>query len=202
VVTIGCANLRMKQGRGDDYISVSLTSSNSGGHKGWFYLRNDPEFVLLSYTGNSIAESRRSWVDGPPRRSRRKSSRTTGRAGASLRSQSHHSGSDRAISRPRCRATPEAAASPLRDDGRPGPLGGDRDRSVAPVVSRGPALRGAGNREVDLLMAAVEAAPQHGDRKSCELFIFSMHLICFCRDVDLLGACLPRLTFTPSCRRS
>jgi hypothetical protein len=55
----------MKQGRGDDYISVTLTSSNSGWHQGWFYLRNDPEFTLLAYTGNSIAESRRSWSDGP-----------------------------------------------------------------------------------------------------------------------------------------
>jgi hypothetical protein len=27
---IGCANLRTKQGRGDDYILVTLTSSNSG----------------------------------------------------------------------------------------------------------------------------------------------------------------------------
>jgi hypothetical protein len=31
---IGCANLRMKQGRGDDYIPVALTSSNSGWHRG------------------------------------------------------------------------------------------------------------------------------------------------------------------------
>jgi hypothetical protein len=46
--TIGCTNLRMKQGRGNDYIPVTLTSSNSGWHKGWFYLRNDPEFTLLS----------------------------------------------------------------------------------------------------------------------------------------------------------
>jgi hypothetical protein len=61
--TIGCANLQMKQGRGDDYISVSLTSSNSGWHKGWFYLRNDPEFALPSFTGNSIRESQRSWAD-------------------------------------------------------------------------------------------------------------------------------------------
>jgi hypothetical protein len=29
-VTIGCANLRMKQGQGDDYIPSSLTSSNNG----------------------------------------------------------------------------------------------------------------------------------------------------------------------------
>jgi hypothetical protein len=55
--TIGCANLRTKQGRGDDYIPVMLTSLNSGWHKGWFYLRNDPEFALLSYTGCSIAKS-------------------------------------------------------------------------------------------------------------------------------------------------
>jgi hypothetical protein len=55
--TIGCANLRMKQGQGDDYIPVSLTSSNSSWHNGWFYLRNDPEFALPAYTENSIVES-------------------------------------------------------------------------------------------------------------------------------------------------
>jgi hypothetical protein len=65
VATIGWANLRMKQGRGDDYISSSLTSSNSGWHKGWFYLRNDPEFALPAFTGNSIGQSRRNWSDGP-----------------------------------------------------------------------------------------------------------------------------------------
>jgi hypothetical protein len=53
--TIGCANLRMKQGCGDDYILAPLTSSNSGWHKEWFYLRNDPEHALLSYTDRSIA---------------------------------------------------------------------------------------------------------------------------------------------------
>jgi hypothetical protein len=63
--TIGCANLRMKQGRGDDYISLSLTSSNSGWHKGWFYLRNDPEFALPAFIGNSISQSRWNWLDGP-----------------------------------------------------------------------------------------------------------------------------------------
>jgi hypothetical protein len=63
--TIGCANLRMKQGRGDDYISSSLTSLNSGWHKGWFYLRNDTEFALLAFIGNSISQSRWNWLDGP-----------------------------------------------------------------------------------------------------------------------------------------
>jgi hypothetical protein len=66
----------------------------------------------------------------------------------------------------------EAAASPLRDDGRPGPLGGDRDHAVAPVAARGPAPPGAGDRGVDLLMTAVAAAPdapRRGDGKNCEL---------------------------------
>jgi hypothetical protein len=66
--TIGCANLRMKQGRRDNYIPVMLTSLNSGWHKGWFYLRNNPEFALPSYTGNSIMESWRSWADGPTKK--------------------------------------------------------------------------------------------------------------------------------------
>jgi hypothetical protein len=70
--TIGCANLRTKQGCGDDYIPVALTSSNSGWHKGWLYLRNDPEFALLSYTGCSIAKSQRNWADGPAKKKQEK----------------------------------------------------------------------------------------------------------------------------------
>jgi hypothetical protein len=38
----------------------------------WFYLWNDPEFALPSYTGNSIAESRRSWADGPTKKEQEK----------------------------------------------------------------------------------------------------------------------------------
>jgi hypothetical protein len=55
----------MKQGRSDDYIPVLLTSSNSGWHRGWFYLRNDPEHALPTYTGCSIAKSQRNWSDAP-----------------------------------------------------------------------------------------------------------------------------------------
>jgi hypothetical protein len=54
---IGCANLWMKQGRDDDCIPVTLTSSNSGWHNGWFYLQNDPEHALSPYTGCSVAKS-------------------------------------------------------------------------------------------------------------------------------------------------
>jgi hypothetical protein len=76
-VTIGCANLRMKQGRGGDYIPTPLTSSNSGWHKGWFYLRNDPEHALPAYTSCSIAKSQRNWADAPPRQSKRSCSSPT-----------------------------------------------------------------------------------------------------------------------------
>jgi hypothetical protein len=62
---IGCANLRMKQGRCNEYILTPLTSSNSGWHREWFYLRNDPEHALPVYTGCSIAKSQRNWTDGP-----------------------------------------------------------------------------------------------------------------------------------------
>jgi hypothetical protein len=65
VATIGCANLRMKQGRGDDYIPAPLISSNSGWHKGWFYLRNNSKHALPAYTGCSIAKLQRNWADGP-----------------------------------------------------------------------------------------------------------------------------------------
>jgi hypothetical protein len=64
--TIGCANLQMKQGQGDSYIPSSLTSSNSGWHKGWFYQRNNPEFALPVFTVNSIGQSWSNWTHGPP----------------------------------------------------------------------------------------------------------------------------------------
>jgi hypothetical protein len=40
----------MKQGRGESYIPSSLTSSNNDWQKGWFNLRNDPEFALPAFT--------------------------------------------------------------------------------------------------------------------------------------------------------
>jgi hypothetical protein len=70
--TIGCANLRMKQDHGDDYIPVPLTSSNSGWHKGWFYLWNNSEHALSAYTGCSIAKSQRNWADGPVKKEKEK----------------------------------------------------------------------------------------------------------------------------------
>jgi hypothetical protein len=51
---------------------VTLTSSSSGWHKGWFYLRKDPKFALPSYTGSSIAKSQRNWADGPAKKEQEK----------------------------------------------------------------------------------------------------------------------------------
>jgi hypothetical protein len=70
--TIGCANLLMKQGCSNDYISTPLNSSNSGWHRAWFYLRNDPEHALPSYTRCSIAKSQRNWADGPAKKEQEK----------------------------------------------------------------------------------------------------------------------------------
>jgi hypothetical protein len=97
------------------------------------------------------------------------------------------------------------AASPLRDDGRPGPLDRDRDRSDPPVAARGPASCGAGDREVDLLVAAgaaVPDAPPRGDREICESLSSRCILLVtfFCREVDLLRDLLLWLTLLPSCR--
>jgi hypothetical protein len=51
---------------------VRLTSSNSGWNKGWFYLRNDPEHALPSYTECSIVKSQRNWADGPAKKEQEK----------------------------------------------------------------------------------------------------------------------------------
>jgi hypothetical protein len=76
--TICCANLRTKQGCDDDYIPALLTSLNNGWHKGWFYLRNDPEHALLSYTGFPSRSRRGTGMMAPLRRSRRRCSSFTG----------------------------------------------------------------------------------------------------------------------------
>jgi hypothetical protein len=138
---IDCANLLMKQGRGDNYIPSSLTSSNSDWHKGWFYLRNDPEFTLPVFIGNSIAQGLRSWIDGPPE------------GGAGEVAQGPLGGADpppRGWGQPGNLHWPapcpgshpasEAATVLLRDDNRQGPLDRDCNRARILVAERDPAL--------------------------------------------------------------
>jgi hypothetical protein len=76
--TIDCANLRMKKGWDDNYILVSLTSSNNGWQKGWFYLRYDPEFALRRTPEIPLASRGGTIQTAPRRRSKRRSSRITG----------------------------------------------------------------------------------------------------------------------------
>jgi hypothetical protein len=160
-VMIGCANLRMKQDRGDDYTPFSLTSSNSGWHKGWFYLRNDPEFALLTYTGNSITQGLRCWTDVPSKAEQAKLLKDHWAVLTRLR----QAAVDRhqPVSRPGGGTASKTAAAPLRDDGRQGPLGRDLDPARAPITGGDPAPRGTSNREVNLLVATSAAssnAPQ------------------------------------------
>ena len=65
LVTIGCAALRAKQGSSSSYILSSLTSSNSGWHSEWFYLKNDPESPLPEYDGKWIDWAPEKWSYGP-----------------------------------------------------------------------------------------------------------------------------------------
>jgi hypothetical protein len=50
---------------------VTLTSSNRGWHKGWFYLRNDAEFALPSHW-ELHRGVQRSWADGPTKKEQEK----------------------------------------------------------------------------------------------------------------------------------
>jgi hypothetical protein len=164
----------MKQGRGDDYIPVFVTSSNSGWHKGRLYLWNNLEFAFPR-TPRTPSRSREETSGRPGEDGVGEDHQgSLGGAVTSPRSWGHPGGSARAIPRPRSRAAPEATASSLRDDGRPGPLDGDRDRTIPPVATQGSAPCGAGDREVDLLMVAVAAAPdapQRGDKKFVSYYL-------------------------------
>jgi hypothetical protein len=56
VVKIHCANLRMKQGRDDDYIPAPLTSSNNSWHRGVVLLAERPQSTRFCRT--PVAASR------------------------------------------------------------------------------------------------------------------------------------------------
>jgi hypothetical protein len=133
--TIGCANLQMKQGRGDDYISASLTSSNSGWHKGWFYLRNDPRVRASGIHQKLQRPVAEELVGHPVKAEQEKILKDHWAVPRRLEEPGHVVGSPRAVPCPGSCAAPEAAASSLRDDGRPGSLDGGRDRSDSPVAA-------------------------------------------------------------------
>jgi hypothetical protein len=74
-------------------------------------------------------------------------------------------------------------------------MGGDGDRAEPSVATQGSAPRGVGDRESDLLVAAIadaHNAPQHGDREICKLSVFSASFIRPLSWDDLLGFDLMR----------
>jgi hypothetical protein len=69
-------------------------------------------------------------------------------------------------------------------------MGQDGDHAGASVTARGSAPHGAGNRQSDLLVAAVvdaPDAPQRGDKEICKLSVFSASLIRLLSWEDLFG---------------
>jgi hypothetical protein len=70
-------------------------------------------------------------------------------------------------------------------------MGRDGDRAGASVATRSSAPRGTGDRESDLLVAAVADAPdapQCGDKEICNLSVFSASFTCLLSWEDLLGS--------------
>jgi hypothetical protein len=179
--TIGCANLQMKQDRGNDYIPVSLTSSNSGCHKGWFYLRNNPEFALPAYTRNSIAKLQRNWSDGPAKTEQEKILEDHWVVLGRLRGAKVTLAE--VIRQYHARGFVPLRRRPLRlyemMADRP-PWAGTVTAPVVPVATRGLASCGVGDREVNLLVAAITAAPDAGIEKivSCYPLDTSCLLLC------------------------
>jgi hypothetical protein len=133
-VMIGYANLWMKQGRGEDYIPVSLTSSNSGWHKGCSTCGTTPSshFRRSPETPSPDVEV----LVGRPRKGGavEDPQGSLGSGKAPSRSRGNLIESPRAVPCSRSCAAPEAVAPPLQDDGRSGPLGGDCDRSEPPAA--------------------------------------------------------------------
>jgi hypothetical protein len=196
MATIGCANLRTKQGRGDDYISMMLTSSNSGWHKGWFYLQNDPEFALPSYIGCSFAKSQRNWADGPAKKEQEKMLklhwvvlgrlRNAGVTLAEVIGQYHARGvvplrrrllrlCEMMADRAPWEGTVTALSPPL-------PL--EVQRHVAQAIGR-LTYSWLPSRLLPML-------PNAGIEKFVSCLSYRHVSFAFCRGVDLLGVCLPR----------
>jgi hypothetical protein len=111
-----------------------LTSLNNGWHKGWFYLRNDPEFALPAFTGNSIALERKNGPMAHEGRAGEAAQRSLGGADPPPSGWGHPDDRHSSVPRSRRRTASEASVAPLRDDGRQSPLNGDHDHACIPAA--------------------------------------------------------------------
>jgi hypothetical protein len=62
-VHVGSCTLQVRVGRGEQYIPAQLISSNSGWHDGWFYLRNDDDW-LPRFSGQVLMSRKENWSYG------------------------------------------------------------------------------------------------------------------------------------------
>ncbi|CAN6235044.1 unnamed protein product [Urochloa humidicola] len=71
-VRAGGLMLQVREGRRNLYIPATMTSNNQDWDKGWFYLRNDGDY-LPAYTGKILQEKSDRWSYGvsPPERQNR-----------------------------------------------------------------------------------------------------------------------------------
>jgi hypothetical protein len=53
-VPVGSMSIHLRGNQVVQYMSLSLTTSNKGWHKQWFYLRNDPTAPLSIFSGSFI----------------------------------------------------------------------------------------------------------------------------------------------------
>jgi hypothetical protein len=66
-VPVGSVSIHLQGNQATQYMSLSLTTSNKGWHKQWFYLKNDPVTLLPIFSSSFIESAPKTWVWGPPR---------------------------------------------------------------------------------------------------------------------------------------
>ena len=60
-VPMGCAGIKLRNNRVNEYPAMRLSTSNKGWHSYWFDVRNDATAPLLEFTGRLIEEVPNSW---------------------------------------------------------------------------------------------------------------------------------------------
>jgi hypothetical protein len=169
-------------------------------------LRNEPEFALPSYTGNSIAKSQRNWADGPAKKEQEKMLKfhwtvlgCLQNAGVTLAEviRQYHARGVVPLQRwplQLCEMTADwapwegtvTAPSPL--------LSLEVQCHVAQAIGR--------STYSWLLSRLLPMLPNAGTEKFASCSSSRRVLFAFCRGFNLLRVCLPRLISTPSCRCS
>jgi hypothetical protein len=65
LVPTGCAGIHLRLNRASEYMAIMPSKSNKGWHLLWFYVKNDVNAPLPTFTGHTIEEASPAWVWGP-----------------------------------------------------------------------------------------------------------------------------------------